>query len=345
MNIGEATDYVLQATGAMLTIVCWAGGAAAIGATNEVETAEKFAQEAQVNLITAPAPRWEAAVIASSQSGEAWYEIGGRIGGERWSSRLLFPLDGTQLGLRAGHTWRKRNGTPDFSMELTALRNVEHPDRPMTDTDKYPGSVIIGYTESRVKLQAWSLDVRISKHLQHSAPVPSLCWALIAGCQWQDLSYRAMGLRGFYREPLPEEEVFLHDDELVLTYRLDCATVYAGVAGRWRMAAPLAFAGELAAGVARVEDDDHHVLREKVCRGTADGLSVRARLAVSYEPEWSRKHALGWFLEAEAEFSAVRASGTQEQWLSEEDLPARLTVPEDLQITQRQIGLGIGCRF
>ncbi|MGQ9661467.1 MAG: hypothetical protein ACUVWX_03905 [Kiritimatiellia bacterium] len=330
---------------AVVFLVLLAAVMSVIGLTNGIESAEQFGPAGEAECALPSARRWEARGIVGRRSGEALYEIGGHMHGERWSSKLCFPLDGTVAGFSASHTWRRSDGTADFAVELTALHNVEHPQRSMTDTDKYPSPVIIGYTESKAELEGWGLDFRFVKHIQHSPRVRDLILAVVAGYQWQDLSYNIMGLRGFYREPLPEEQVFLRDDELVLTYRLICNAVYAGVAGRWWVAAPLVLDGEVAVGVAYLADHDHHILREKVCRGTAGGVSMQARLALSYEPVWARTKSRAWFFRAEAECGAVRASGTQEQLMSESFYPLQVNVPEDIQVTQRQFDIGVGCRF
>ncbi|MCX7591733.1 MAG: hypothetical protein N2255_08910, partial [Kiritimatiellae bacterium] len=292
--------------------------------------------------------RTELGITGGFCGGEAWYEIGGTIEGWRWSSKLTFPLDVTIVGACFGHWWYEPSGLPRWGIEVMALASVDNPRGLMTDTDCYPKSTIIGYTESRTRLEAWSLDACTSKSIRHfeagRAGEGSLF--LEAGMIWENFSYRVMGLRGFYRFPLPEGPVWLSEDEEVLHYRLDCGTMYAGLAARWRVARFWSLAGEVAAGGVYLRDEDHHLLREKLTRGWATGTAIRMGLAATFEPAgWQDMKRAGWFLTGTVETFAATGSGIQEQRFLDDSEPDAIRVGAEIGLQKTRMALAVGYCF
>lgn len=276
-------------------------------------------------------------------SGDATYSIGGKA----WTpadghmqlpdkiSQLTFPLDAT-CGMVGG---RLESGRLEFRGNL--LLNLSDPSGPVKDSDwglLGVGSLDI-YSESDAELSAFVVDGSGRYWLRQVPAGARTGWGIgfgpgmhVAGLDW-----KVSNLDQWY----PSRPRLGHDYESgrVAEYRVAIVMPYmdVGVAGRMGRWSGRLDAG---AGPVGVEDEDDHLLGQKVSSGSMTGLGIKG--AAQARCDLSRSV----FVAASVVFVAIEASGTQEQKGYGGELAGHYgEIDEDFSLSSVTAGLAAGWRF
>lgn len=280
---------------------------------------------------------------AGTWSGAATYSIGGQA----WTpeegfvefpdriSELTFPLD-VSYGMVGG---RLESGRLEF--RGTMIVGLSDPSGPVKDSDwdtLGEGTLDI-YSESDAELSAFVLDGSGRYWLRQIPAGTRTGWGLgfgpgmyVAGMDW-----KVSNLDQWY----PSRPGRGHDYESgrVAEYQVAIAMPYVEVGVMGRMGR---WSGRLDAGIGPVgvEDEDDHLLRQKLSKGSMAGLGVKGAAEVRCDLTGSV------FIAASLAFVSIEASGTQEQEGYGGDLAGYYgEIDEDFSLSSVTAGLDAGWRF
>jgi len=265
---------------------------------------------------------FDLAVGIEGMGGETTYQIGGNIvyaNGASESihfplSELEWPLDiwlgRIDAGLNIGDSWRI-NGV--------VKKNISDPDSNMKDSDwgvwyldgdpgTSPSDLDI-YSESNISdFDAVIFDIDVEwAFLQRET------WSLFAGIgyQYQNFEYEGQLIEetGYYLgNPIG---TFPGDGSVGITYEITYNMPYLLIGTDVNLIDNLTLAGSFTyAPWVEAEDEDHHLMRNKVSKGDMDGDAFMLDLSAQYNITPS------WFLVAGFHYTKIDVDGDQNQTIN-----------------------------
>lgn len=319
-----------------------------VAAFTRVALAEGEGQDTRLTeppVAATNAASWNVEIFAGAGTwaGDATYSIGGRA----WTpadgfvelpdkiSQLSFPLD-VSYGMAGA---RLESGRLEF--RGTMLFSLSDPSGPVEDSDW--GFLGVGtldvYSESDAELSAFVVDGSGRYWLRQIPRDARTGWGVgfgpgvhVAGMEWI-----VSNLDQWY----PSRPRLGHDYESgrVAEYRVAIVMPYLDVGVEGRMGR---WSGRLDAGVGPVgvEDEDDHLLGQKLSSGSMAGLGVKG--AAQVRCALSRSV----FVAANVTFVSIEASGTQEQEGYGGELAGHYgEIDEDFSLSSVTAGLDAGWRF
>ena len=272
-------------------------------------------------------------------SGETTYSIGGDVTLADGSSGTLhfpiseleWPLDiwlaRVDAGVKLGSSWRI-NGV--------LKTNISDPSDNMVDKDWFtsnPDRVDI-YSESNISdfsAFIWDIDVEWA-FLQRQS------WNLYAGLgyQYQKFEYDGKLIHQLSPSGLPGWE-FYGDGSVGITYELTYTMPYFLIGTDFQITPDFIVSGSFAYSPwVDAEDEDHHVLRDKMSQGDMDGDAYMIDVSGKYN------FLSSWFLEAGFHYTKIDVDGKQAQSFSGAPFA---TIEMESESSQGSGYLNIGYRF
>lgn len=280
--------------------------------------------------------------------GHTTYQIGGKVkyaDGTRDRfhfplSELEFPLDVTLVSLGLSTEIKEK-----WKISLSAKKNITSDAGKMKDSDwgindsNAPKSLDI-YSESDAKLDALiiNLDFRY-KFINKTFRKNRLSFFMGAGYVHENFEYDISNLDQWY----PSEPNRPHDTQSgkVLTYDIKYHIPYikAGttfsIINRFGIEGSIAYSPYLA-----IEDEDDHILRDKLSKGDLDGTAIMLSLEGSYQ---FTRH---WFAKIDLNYMDLSADGKQKQYFY--NMPGKVyfaTIDQKIESEQLTAMLKAGYSF
>jgi len=251
------------------------------------------------------------AIGTELMAGDTTYSIGGNIvyaDGEAETvmfpvSELEWPLDIWLARLDAGFTI-----TPSWRINGTLKMDISDPDDHMLDSDwltpSNPGQLDI-FSETNISdfdALIWDIDVEWSFYQTDQ-------WSLYTGVGYlyQNFEYEGQAISQYSPSGLLGYD-YTGNGEVGITYEMTYDMFYLLVGSDFQVTPQFALSGSFAfSPFTSGEDEDHHLLREKVSYGDMDGTAVMFDLSATY-------HFLpSLYVEAGYEFVSISVDGTQDQ--------------------------------
>jgi len=283
---------------------------------------------------------FEIAIGTESMSGDTTYSIGypvTEIGGGTQEgyfpfSELEWPLDirlaRVDAGVNIGSSWRI-NGT--------LKKNINDPGDAMIDkdwiTDSNPGQLDV-YSNSNISdFDALIFDLNVEwTFLQRQS------FNLYAGLgyQYQKFEYDAQLIHQYSPSGYPRFEGY-GDGSVSITYEMTYKMRYLLIGGNYQITPNFTVASSFAfSPFVDAQDEDHHLLRDKVSKGDMDGNAYMFDISGTYD------FLSSWFVEAGFHYTKIDVDGDQNQLIS--GIPLAV-VYEESESTQTSGYLTIGYRF
>lgn len=305
-----------------LVFVC----AGLLGAQDEIvsESSASWVKGRGVIDIVAGAEFWK---------GDSTYRIGGGFirsdgsAGETWFpiSELEFPLDVLIGSVEV--TWRPSD---DVRFGLGVKHNISSDAGTMKDSDwlRAPGSLDI-YSESDAELDMWVAEVNARYSLYE---IGGISFFAGLGYIYEFFDYEVSNVDQTY----PSISTSYHEyyADLALLYDVTYHIPYIELATQMQMGRRFSLDGSVAfSPIVNVEDDDRHLLRDKVSRGDCEGDAILASLLARYELNES------WFATAGLDYRLIETDGTQIQHQSGVLLG---TIDNTIESEQFSVSLSVG---
>lgn len=247
-------------------------------------------------------------------------------------SELEWPLDIWLARVDAG-----LNIGPSWSINGTLKKNISDPSDYMIDKDWLtagsPGQYDI-YSESNISdFDALIFDIDVEW-----AFLERQSWTLYAGLgyQYQKFDYDSQLIHQYSPSGYPGWEYY-GDGSVGITYEMTYKMPYALIGTEFQITPQFNISGSFAYSPwVDAEDEDNHVLRDKVSRGDMDGNAYMLDVSGMYNITFA------WFLEGGFHYTKIDVDGDQTQ--SFNGVPTYI-VYEESESTQTSVYLNIGYRF
>jgi outer membrane protease len=261
-------------------------------------------------VTSAPPTQVELSVATEAWHGDTTYRIGGAVrlpDGRQLRTRfpiseLEFPMDVTVGALAV-----KVPVGAQWEVGARGAKNLTTDAGTVTDADwgaLTGGDTVDIYSESDADLDVWEAEAWCRYALP---PVAGVRFSLGLGYLRQELSYDVSNLNQSY----PSSGGALAPDIVagrVATYDATFSLPYAEARASAELGPRVGLTFRAAAApLATVEDEDHHLLRDKVSKADDDGFGVMLDGACRY------RAISGLFLEAGVSYRSIDADGRQTQ--------------------------------
>lgn len=274
-------------------------------------------------------------------AGETTYSIGfpvamadgsGSATGYFPFSELEWPLDiwlaRVDAGVNIGSSWRI-NGA--------LKKNISDPSDHMIDKDwitaNNPGQLDV-YSESNISdFDALILDFDVEWIFAQRNS-----WSFYAGLgyQYQKFEYEGQAIHQYSPSGYPGAE-FYGDGSVGITYEMTYKMVYALIGTEVQITPQFSMAGSFAySPVVNADDEDNHLLRDKVSKGDLEGNAYMIDVSGTYN------FLSSWFLEGGFHYTKIDVDGNQTQ--SFYGVP-RYVVYEESESIQTSGYLSVGYRL
>ena len=273
-------------------------------------------------------------------SGDTTYSIGGPITYYDGSSEqgyfpfseLEWPLDiwlaRFSVGMDIGQSWRI-NGM--------IKTNISDPGDHMIDKDwltaSNPGQLDV-YSNSNISdFSAFILDIDVEwTFLQKQS------WAVYAGLgfQSQNFEYDGQLIHQYSPSGLPEHELY-GDGSVGITYEMTYTMPYLLIGTDFQVTPDFTIEGSFAySPIVTAEDEDHHLLRDRVTKGDMDGDAYMFNLSGTYN------FLSSWFVEGGFSYTSISVDGDMDISTYGYHIA---TVREESESTQTSGYLTVGYKF
>lgn len=297
----------------------------------------------------ARAPGWslELSVPVTLLLGHTTYRIEGSDGASTVASELEFPLESGALGLwlRLARGREPGRGGPVF--ELGGLLSIVDGNGKLKDSDWISGPAEISevgaahdgkdiYSTSSAGLAARVLEARAAWELD--APARGLTLAPFIGVLYQRFEYDVQDAVQVGYGPWAGQTAAVPGP--VLDYRVSYLLPYLGGRAAWSRGSWSVGALAWFSPAAGAEDEDDHLLREKLSKTDASGSAWSATVTARF--------ALGEHdaLQAEGSLVRVEATGAQQQYFyGGQDAGLRLSIPSTITSSRASLSLAYTRRF
>ena len=284
-------------------------------------------------------PVFEIEAVSSYGTGDIAYEISASSLRNTVRSRLEFPLDGLYLGANANYNIGAQFcGVQNLTFGFKFLTNVTDPDEDMNDFDWWNGK-LVGDTESEAEASSYILDFSLQGDLVYR---PDFVFSGIVGFRYESYEFDIYGVNGYYLPPIGDgSDVFLSLDNHVLAYEMTHSWFYGGIEGRVIITDSLVAEGSGVIGVGFVDDQDDHILREKI--STSEYISISSKLTgylIWYlvPPDASMR----FYLKAGGEIYTMYGEGEQDQHF-EDGRDSFSGIDSEIEMTFISVNAMFGC--
>lgn len=269
-------------------------------------------------------------------SGHATYAIGGAVvlsdgsTEQTWFpiSELEFPLDTILIGIDAEYRM-----TPRVELSLGVSFSIAGDAGTMKDSDwiQAPGSLDI-YSESDAELDMWVVEANARYHL---LDIGEISMAVGVGYIYEFFDYEISNVDQTYPSTAPWYHEYYSD--LALLYEATFHIPYVEISAGMNLSERLSLEGRVGyAPFVYVEDEDNHLLRDKIAESETDGDAVLVSIAGRYE--------LGnaWFASAGFDYRLIETDGEQTQYQSGGLLA---TIDNTIESEQFSLNVSVGRIF
>jgi outer membrane protease len=254
---------------------------------------------------------FDIAIGTEVMAGDTTYSIGGNIINADGSfdsvhfpvSELEWPLDIWLARVDAGVTFAS-----SWRINGTLKMDISDPDDHMLDSDwltlSNPGKLDV-FSETNISdfdALIWDIDVEWSFYQTD-------LWSLYTGVgyMYQNFEYEGQLIRQYSPSGLLGYD-YAGNGEVGITYEMTYDMFYLLIGGEFQVTPQFSLSGSFAfSPFTSGEDEDHHLLREKVSYGDMDGTAVMFDLAATYY------FLPSLYVEAGYEFVSISVDGTQDQ--------------------------------
>lgn len=249
-----------------------------------------------------------------------------------WQSVLEFPLDYNVLKLNYEKEFKNQKIK---SLNISYLTNLNDPSDPFIDSDWLSNEGkgdpdIYAETESEVEMSEVDIQILLSKDLTPKNKRSFLGTGL--GYKFSSHEYSIIG-PGYQRDNVNNIQVNFDKGIELLDYDLDIKTPYLFIQSD---------NGILEANFkyypyVKVEDLDHHILRNKFSEGEADGRGFEINLNFNKEIKEDLFFNIGLIYET------IEADGNQKQWFT--DKPDVYNVDYEIEYHHKTFQAGLTYLF
>ncbi len=248
-----------------------------------------------------------------AMAGDTTYSIGGDImygDGSLESvhfpiSELAWPMDIWLTRFDAG-----LNVGSAFRFNGTVKTNFSEPDDPMVDKDWLslgsPGQLDV-YSESTItNFDAFIFDIDAEWVFYETKPIQFYTGV---GYMYQNFDYEARLIQQY--SPSGRDGFYYDGDGTVgITYDITYDMLYFLIGSDFQVTPQFSLAGMISySPFVGAEDEDRHLLRDKVSLGDMDGSAFMLDLSGRYN------FLPSWYLEAGFQYTSIEVDGTQRQTL------------------------------
>jgi len=239
-------------------------------------------------------------------------------------SELEFPLETVLIGLEGSYIEKDKKGRERLSLRFHWFTNVDNGSGVLKDSDwlsgqpeidlvgaSHPGLDI--YSESDISLKTHIIDVHASYKFW---PSDRWCIGPLAGFLFEKFSFDASNVSQVGYGPYAGSYTQSTSGP-VLTYEVTYVVPYVGVHAEARVSRSLRAGIDLGfSPVASASDEDDHLLRTKVARGSTTGTAYLVTIAAI----WDLRN--NDFLQLRGQHVDISTTGTQSQsWYGNADAP------------------------
>ena len=227
--------------------------------------------------------------------GSTLYHISGVASGIEWASELEWPVNAALA--EANLAWR---GSP-WSFEVSLGKNLSKDTGEMKDSDWFFGEKQV-YSESDTSMEALFIDAGATYNLIRG---PKWDLAVKGGYKYQNFSFSAKDLDQWY--PLEPEKPHDVVAGTVIDYKATYNIPYLGVVVEGQPSEKLHLKGGLLLGMVSAKDEDDHILRYKLSKGSTSGSALFFSLEGRYN------FSSRMFTKLSVEMADINTSGEQDQ--------------------------------
>ncbi len=297
--------------------------------------------------------------------GHTTYQIGGDVDYANSAhedlrfpiSELKFPLDVYMASLSASAEFKEKwklviNAKKNITDDAGSLEDSDwgywhdgadlpHDPGSTCDPDKCSSDSLDIYSESDAELDALIIDLDFRYRFFNKAfGKTSLSFFAGAGHIYENFSYEVSDLDQWYPSYKDYFGVNLGHDKVsgkVLTYDISYFIPYIRVGTTFAVEDRLGIEGSLAfSPYLIIQDEDNHILRDKVSEGELEGAAIMLSLEGRYN--FSRH----WFTKLELNYMILYAEGEQKQYIRSDHFA---TIDEEITSEQLTVLLGAGYSF
>jgi len=307
--------------------------------SSPVFAAENLQKEATADENVKPIA-FDIALGAEMMAGDTTYSIGGPVtyndgssdqGYFPWSE-LEWPLDiwlaRLSVGMDIGKSWHV-NGI--------IKTNITDPSDQMIDQDwltaSNPGQLDV-YSNSNISdFSALILDINVEwTFLQRQS------WNLYGGLGLlsQNFEYDGQPIHQYSPSGQPGFE-FYGDGSVGITYEITYTIPYLLIGTDFQITPDFTIKGSFSySPIVNAEDEDHHLLRDRVAKGDMDGDAYMFNVSGTYD------FLSSWFVEGGFSYTSISVDGDMDIYMSGYHV---LTEREESESTQTSGYLTVGYRF
>ena len=241
-----------------------------------------------------------------------------------WASELEWPVNSTLVEVNL--LWR---GSP-WSFDFGLGKNLSKKPDGMEDSD-WLSEWKFSYTETDTSMEALFIEAGATYNL-----ISWSKWNLGArgGYKYQKFSFTGEGVWDLLEPGNPPTNV----GEKVIDYKVTYNIPYLGVVVEGQPSEKLTLNGGLLLGLALAKDEDDHVLRYKLSKGSCSGSA----LFLIFKGKYDFTSRL--FMEASLEFTNINTSGHQDQsfYSGENEGLTFEDIDDEIKSNQTLFSLGLG---
>jgi outer membrane protease len=257
-------------------------------------------------------------------SGSTLYHISGTVSGVDWASELEWPVNSTLVGINL--LWR---GSP-WSFDLSLGKNLSKKPDGMEDSD-WLSEWKFSYTETDTSMEALFIEAGATYNL-----ISWSKWNLGArgGYKYQKFSFSGEGVWNL----LEPENLPIYVGEKVIDYKVAYNIPYLGIVVEGEPSEKLTLNGGLLLGLVSAKDEDDHVLRYKLSKGSCSGSAVFLVLGGKYD------FTSRLFMKVSVEVTDINTSGHQDQsfYSGESEGVTNEDIDDEIKSSQTLLSLGLG---
>jgi len=261
----------------------------------------------------------------------------GRIEGE---SELEFEINAVMLNVQADFSFKD-----DFLIfSFIVGQTVSTTDGNLRDRDwiRYGSyEYLYGDTDSSIESDGEMYEWKAAVNFLEFGRQVKFKLGASAGYQKQKWgTFKTRNVEGFYLDDYLNRDYFKsYYQQDVLTYEVEYDIVYSGIALQVYFNDKFMVSCNLDLGIVHAEDEDNHVLREKISTGDADGLYTALKTKANYQI------TSNFSVSANLDFISIETDGDQTQTFYNGNIRTDQYFDIDDEITSEQIYIGITAKL
>ncbi len=261
----------------------------------------------------------------------------GRIEGE---SELEFEINAVMLNVQADFSFKD-----DFLIfSFIVGQTVSEADGNLRDRDwiRYDYyEYLYGDTDSDIESEGEMYEVKAVINFLEFGKQVKFKLGASAGYQKQKWgTFKARNVEGFYLDDYLNRDYFRsYYQSDILTYEVEYDIMYSGIDFQIYFNDKFRVSCGLDLGIVHVEDEDNHILREKVSTGDADGIYLALKTKANYQI------TSNFSVAASLDVISIDADGDQTQTFYDNGVITDMYIDIDDEITSEQVYIGIAAKL